>query len=129
MASSFIFYLLRIADVDILFYNLGQTFKWLTCTENNTPYILDRREYTVIYVRDVFLAGLSRKDPGTCYRYYICYHYYYNINKLLLADLIYCCKTRVKMLVFDRPSFFPLFWLLQFSPLYTASPFHFHTCA
>ena len=47
MASSFIFYLLGIADVDILFDNLGQTIKWLICMENNTPYILDRREYQI----------------------------------------------------------------------------------
>ena len=30
MKSSFIFYLLGFSDVDILFYNLGQTFEWLT---------------------------------------------------------------------------------------------------
>ena len=45
MQGSFIFYLLGIVDVSILFYNLGQTFKWLTCTETNTPYILERRGY------------------------------------------------------------------------------------
>ena len=48
MKSSFIFYLLGIADIVILFYNLGQTFKWLTCMETNTPYILELREYNAI---------------------------------------------------------------------------------
>ena len=43
MESSLIFYLLGIANVVILFYNLGQTFKWLTCMKINTPYILERR--------------------------------------------------------------------------------------
>ena len=33
MKGSFIFYLLGIAILSIWFYNLGQTFKWLTCTE------------------------------------------------------------------------------------------------
>ena len=33
--------------------------------------------------------------------------------------LISCCKTRLKMLVFDRPSFFPCSGFLQFSPLYS----------
>ena len=47
MKSSFMFYLLGIAYVIILFYNLGQTFKWLTSTEINTPYILER---TMIYL-------------------------------------------------------------------------------
>ena len=42
----------------------------------------------------------------------------------LLAILFLCFKTRRKMLVFDRPSFSPLFWFLNFSPLYTTSPFH-----
>src|SRR3954464_11710406 len=38
----------------------------------------------------------------------------------LLADLILCFKTRVKMLVFDRPSTFPLtLVLLSNSPLYS----------
>ena len=48
MKSSFIFYLLGIADVDILFYNLGQTYTSLTCTKIDTPYILERREYKLI---------------------------------------------------------------------------------
>ena len=56
MKSSFIFYLLGIADVVILFYNLGQTFKWLTCTETNTPYILERREY---YIYELLKAQAS----------------------------------------------------------------------
>src|SRR3954463_6538413 len=38
----------------------------------------------------------------------------------LLADLILCFKNRVKMLVFDRPSTFPLtLVLLSNSPLYS----------
>ena len=45
MKASFIFYLLGIADVSILFYNFGQTLKWLTCTKINRPYILERRVY------------------------------------------------------------------------------------
>src|SRR4051812_46252907 len=38
--------------------------------------------------------------------------------------LLSCCKTRRKMLVFDRPSIFPL--ILVFPPCvhYTASPLH-----
>jgi len=47
MKGIFIFYLLGIAYVSTLFYNLGQTFNWLTCTETNTAYILERREYYI----------------------------------------------------------------------------------
>src|SRR3954471_12166296 len=43
--------------------------------------------------------------------------------------LLSCCKTRRKMLVFDRPSLFPLILvLLPCSPLYSL-PFHFDTIA
>src|SRR4051812_41938290 len=43
--------------------------------------------------------------------------------------LFSCCKTRVKMLVFDRPIIFPLtLVLLPCSPLYNL-PFHFDTSA
>src|SRR3954463_534205 len=47
----------------------------------------------------------------------------------LLVVLFSCCKTRRKMLVFDRPSLFPLtLVLLSCSPLYSL-PFHFDTIA
>src|SRR4051812_17873597 len=39
----------------------------------------------------------------------------------LLDVLLLCCKTRRKMLVFDRPSFLSLFCFLPCNPLYTAS--------
>src|SRR4051812_14644372 len=57
-------------------------------------------------------------------------HYYFNffyINCWLI--LTSCCKTRWKMLVFDRPSIFPLILvLLPCSPLYSL-PFPFDTIA
>ena len=62
MKGSFIFYLLGIVDVCVLFYNLGQTFKWLTCTETNTPYILKRREYIIKYQKYIYLIILSLSD-------------------------------------------------------------------
>src|SRR3954464_11185994 len=47
----------------------------------------------------------------------------------LLVVLFLCCKTRRKMLVFDRPSSFPLtLVLLSCSPLYSL-PFHVDTIA
>src|SRR4051812_11252186 len=47
----------------------------------------------------------------------------------LLAILVLCFKTRVKMLVFDRPSTFPLtLVLLSNSPLYSLF-LHFDTSA
>ena len=45
LTSSFIIYLLGIAYVDVVLYNLGQILKWLTCKKNSTTYILDLREY------------------------------------------------------------------------------------
>jgi hypothetical protein len=47
MKSSFIFYLFVIVDVVVLFYNLGQTYTWLTCMKINTPYILEQRGTTL----------------------------------------------------------------------------------
>ena len=40
MKSIVIVYLLGIANVDILFYNLGQTYKCLTSMKVDAPYIL-----------------------------------------------------------------------------------------
>ena len=49
-----------------------------------------------------------------------------------MADLIYCCKTRVKMLVFDRPTFFPLILAFCSSIHYIKPPLsiliHVHKC-
>lgn len=45
--SIFIFHLFRIIDVNILFYNLGQTYTNLTCAKINTLYILEQREYLI----------------------------------------------------------------------------------
>src|SRR4051812_9899190 len=54
-----------------------------------------------------------------------CYFFHVIINCWLF--LFSCCKARVKMLVFDRPSLFPLtLVLLSCSPLYSL-PFHFDT--
>ena len=39
LTSSFIIYLLGIAYVDVVLYNLGQILKWLTCKKNSTTYI------------------------------------------------------------------------------------------
>src|SRR3954468_3409196 len=51
-----------------------------------------------------------------------CYFIYVYINCWLILPP--CCKTRRKMLVFDRPSIFPLtLVLLSSSPLYSL-PFH-----
>ena len=66
MKSSFLFYLLGIADVVILFYNLGQTFKWLTCTETNTPYILVWREYLFEHG-----GALTFQEILSCFTYII----------------------------------------------------------
>src|SRR3954467_2766880 len=58
-----------------------------------------------------------------------CYFIDVDINCWLILPP--CCKTRRKMLVFDRPSIFPLtLVLLSWSPLYSL-PFHFiqvHNC-
>ena len=54
------------------------------------------------------------------------YHYLMQPYKLCLF-LISCCKSHLKMLVFDRPSFFPLTLVfLSCSPLYSL-PFPFDT--
>ena len=45
MKNSFKFYLLSVANVVILLYNLDQTFIWFTCMEIKTCYILERMEY------------------------------------------------------------------------------------
>src|ERR1044072_881896 len=56
-----------------------------------------------------------------------CYFIYVVINCWLILPP--CCKTRRKMLVFDRPSIFPLTLVfLSCSPLYSL-PFHFDTSA
>src|SRR3954463_9484355 len=56
-----------------------------------------------------------------------CYFIYVDINCWLI--LLSCCKTRRKMLVFDRPSLFPLTLVfLSCSPVYNL-PFHFDTSA
>src|ERR1044072_2197378 len=53
--------------------------------------------------------------------------FHVDINCCLI--LTSCCKTRRKMLVFDRPSIFPLTLVfLSCSPLYSL-PFHFDTSA
>src|SRR3954469_15439243 len=54
------------------------------------------------------------------------FHFCYINCWLILPS---CCKTRRKLLVFDRPSLFPLtLVLLSCSPLYSL-PFHFNTSA
>ena len=54
-----------------------------------------------------------------------CYLYCFLLNCWLILPS--CCKTRRKMLVFDRPSIFPLtLVLLSCSPLYSL-PLHFDT--
>lgn len=45
----FIFYLFCNVDIDILFYNLGETYMCLFFTKIDAPYILERRDYYVIH--------------------------------------------------------------------------------
>src|SRR3954470_24666656 len=55
-----------------------------------------------------------------------CYLYLFILNCWLILPS--CCKTRRKMLVFDRPSIFPLTLVfISCSPLYSL-PFPFDTC-
>ena len=73
--------------------------------------------------RDFFLAGLSRKDLRDWLLYVIITATLVIITiKIikLLAVLPYCCKTREKMLVFDRPSSSLLPW--YFSAQSTIQP-------
>ena len=58
--------------------------------------------------------------------YIYIYHYYYNLINCLGYSLL-MLQDRLKMLVFVRPSFSPLYsGFLQFSPLYSL-PFPFDT--
>src|SRR3954469_9978601 len=55
--------------------------------------------------------------------------YFFNVIRNCWLFLFSCCKTRRKMLVFNRLSLFPLtLVLLSCSPLYSL-PFHFDTSA
>ena len=72
---------------------------------------------------------MSRKNLGSCY-----YYYFIRLSiSLLNATLINCvyshlfCKTRWKMLVFVRPSFFPLLWLSAVQSIIYSLPFPFDT--
>ena len=73
----------------------------------------------------------------TTYYYSVLHHlmlhgyYCLMLIKLLLNCYVsspYCCKTRVKMLVFDRLGLPPYPCIAQLSPLYSL-PFHFDTNA
>src|ERR1043165_2948100 len=82
-----------------------------------------------------FLAGCRGRELGGMVNIYTTY-YYTMLQQLLLHCYLYCfilncwlilpscCKTRRKMLVFDRLSYSLLPWYFYLVVHYTASHFH-----